>query len=243
MNLKMIHEMWKSTDDYSITSSAHVRLYKFTRDHFVLNAYLKMRVFFALQIPSQTTIKMIKDHCDTFGIDVAKYQPMIDLFNSVDRLVDIMNGKAFQGSKDKNVQLIDCPKHSHITELFDVLRLFEEWKEESGGFTKKFITKQMYEDLVWMVFGVAAHAVLYLKDDKSRVMHQGRSGTDFLEHFFAKLRYINSNPTMQQSREAASKVSSDVGMESRAFERSRGNSGTAPSQTTADDLLAPIEKD
>ena len=94
-----------------------------------------------------------------------------------------------------------------------------------------------------MVFGVAAHAVLYLKDDKSRVMHQGRSGTDFLEHFFAKLRYINSNPTMQQSREAASKVSSDVGMESRAFERSRGNSGTAPSQTTAGDLLAPIEKD
>ena len=243
MNLKMIHEMWKSTDDYSITSSAHVRLYKFTRDHFVLNAYLKMRVFLALQIPSQTTIKMIKDHCDTFGINVAKYQPMIDLFNNVDRLVDIMNGKAFQGSKDKDVQLIDCPKHSHITELFDVLRLFEEWKEESGGFTKKFITQQTYEDLVWMVFGVAAHAVLYLKDDKSRVMHQGRSGTDFLEHFFAKLRYINSNPTMQQSREAASKVSSDVGMESRAFERSRGNSGTAPSQTTAGDLLAPIEKD
>ena len=66
---------------------------------------------------------------------------------------------AFQGSKDKNVQLIDCPKHSHITELFDVLRLFEEWKEESGGFTKHFIPRQMYEDLVWMIFGVAAYAV------------------------------------------------------------------------------------
>ena len=48
---------------------------------------------------------------------------------------------------------------------------------------------------------------------------------------------------MKQSREGASKVSSDVGMESRAFERSRGNSGTAPSQTTADDLLAKIERD
>ena len=67
----------------------------------------------------------------------------------------------------------------------------------------------------------------------------------FLEYFFAELRFINSNPTMQQLREAAFKVSSDVGMESRAFEFqwSRGNSGTAPSQTTADDLLAKIERD
>ena len=49
---------------------------------------------------------------------------------------------------------------------------------------------------------------------------------------------------MQQSREAVFKVSSDVGMESRAFEFewSCGNSGTAPSQTTADDLLAKIER-
>ena len=83
-----------------------------------------------------------------------------------------------------------------------------------------------------MILGVAAHTELYLKDDKSRVMHQGWSGTDFLEYFFAELWYINSNPTMQQSREAAVKVSLDIGMESRAFE-----------QTTADDLLAKIERD
>ena len=73
------------------------------------------------------------------------------------------------------------------------------------------------------------------------------NGYDFVnvsdEDVFRMFRSQRSINTMQQSTEAASKVSSDVGMESRAFERSRGNSGTAPSQTTAGDLLAPIEKD
>ena len=68
-----------------------------------------------------------------------------------------------------------------------------------------------------MIFGVAAHAELYFKDNKSRVMHQTEVKRTF-EHFLAKVRCINSNSTMQQLREAAFKVLSDVGMESRAFD-------------------------
>ena len=74
--------------------------------------------------------------------------------------------------------------------------------------TKKFITRETYEDMKWMVFGLAGLACTYLKDDNSLKLHQGRSGSDVVcEHFFAKIRQINTNPTMQQCREITSKIS------------------------------------
>ena len=120
------------------------------------------------------------------------------------------------------------------------LRIFEKWKKECGRHKKNFITSQSYEDLVWMVFGFAAHASLYLKEDKTEMMHQGRSGTDVCEHFFSMIRYINSNPTMQQAREGASNVASSQGMQSKAFQMdSKANSGQAPIEP--EELLAPIK--
>ena len=142
-----------------------------------------MRVFLALQIMSQTCIKMIRDYCENVEnlADIKDYEPMIELFDKVDRLVDIMNGNGYKAS---NIELINKPRHEHVLELFGILRTFEEWKKECGGYTDKFITNYTHEDLVWMVFGVAAHAALYLKEDESNTMHQGRSGTDVCEHFF-----------------------------------------------------------
>ena len=58
----------------------------------------------------------------------------------MNRLVDIMNGVRYKNGKDKQVFLIDSPHHPHIFELFEILCLFEDWKEEAGGFTYKFIT-------------------------------------------------------------------------------------------------------
>ena len=170
---------------------------------------------------------------------------MIELFDKVDRLIDIMNGCDFSKGKCRNVEVIDEPKHRHINELFDILRVFVEWREQckGKGNSIKFITYQTYDDLRYMVFGIASQACLYLDDDKSMVMRQGRSGTDYCEHFFAKVRYINSYPNMQQARECASKVSSDTGMYSDVFRpNNKGNSGTAISETTVKDLLAPLKQ-
>ena len=165
---------------------------------------------------------------------------MIDLINHIDRLVDIMNGTSYSKGKDRDVERINEPRHRHIFELFDVLRMFEEWKDECGGFNDKFVTAQTYEDLVWMVFGIAGVASLYLKDDKSLVMHQGRSGSDVCEHFFSQIRYICSNPIMQQAREGASALSGAIGMDGASFQfSSKSNSGNA-AKATADELMAPI---
>ena len=170
---------------------------------------------------------------------------MIDLFEKVDRLVDIMNGKDYSGKKNRDVEFINTPRHRHIFELFDILRLFEVWKKECGGCNDKYITVYTYQDLVWMVFGIAAMSCLYLKDDGSIAFHQGRSGSDVCEHFFSLIRYINSNPTMQQTCEGASNLSGGLGMEGKTFCNAdrKSNSGRAPGAiATQADLMAPIKR-
>mmetsp|Transcript_33560 Transcript_33560/g.57027 ORF Transcript_33560/g.57027 Transcript_33560/m.57027 type:complete len:436 (+) Transcript_33560:75-1382(+) len=190
MALEIIYEIWKASGDAD-TSVGLVRRYNKTHDHFKLNAYLKMRVFLALQIPSQNTIGMINDYCDPDQYEdgeevpsINEFAPMIAIFEKVDRLVDIMNGRSYKNGKDKDVELINSPTHRHIEELFDVLRIFVEWKEETKKTPHQFITSYTYEDLVWMVFGVASVAALYLDEDESKTIHQGRSGSDVCELFF-----------------------------------------------------------
>ena len=234
--LEIVFDIWQASGDSDVSHRANVRKYRFTHDHFQLTTYLKMRVFLAIQIMSQMCIRMIRDVCETdndYRLD--DYKPMIELFDKVDRLVDIMNG----ASEPRNVENINEPRHKHVLELFGVLRLFEEWREECGGFNENFIAQQTWEDLVWMVFGVAG-AACNLEDDGSLVMHQGRSGSDVCEHFFSQVRYINSNPNAQQAREGASALSGDLGMHGHSFQsESRGNAGKRAG-TTAEDLFAPI---
>ena len=246
MSLLQIYNIWKASGDADVKGGAGLRLYKFTHDHFNLNAFSKMRVFLAVQFTSQTAIKMIKDHCEHDPVDTIKeFEPMIELLNLVDRLIDIMNGIDFSKGKKRNVSFIDKPRHRHVAELFDILRVFAEWRGQckGKGNSSKFITYQTFDDLRYMVFGIAAHASLFLKDDKSNVMRQERHGTDCCEHFFSKCRYINSNPTMQQQRENASLASSGLGMDSEAFRpNNKGNSGTANSDVTFADLMVPLDQ-
>lgn len=200
----MLEEIWSKLGDGDISSRCDVRRYKVGKEHFKLNSYNKMRVFLAVQIPSQTTIKMVNDYCELpDGGKKEDYAGMLELFEKVDRLVDIINVT----KRERRVEYISCPRHKHVYELFSILQLFEEWKKEAGGLTKKYITRETYEDLKWMVFGLAGLACTYLKDDNSLKLHQGRSGSDVCEHFFAKIRQINTNPTMQQCREITSKIS------------------------------------
>lgn len=241
MNLNIAYEIWKASGDYSLSQSS-LRKYKFTHDHFLLDAYLKMRVFLAVQFTSGTMVKMITDHCNDASnfAKVEDYQPMIELLKAVDRLIDIMNGKR---SKARNAELIDHPRHAYIEELFGILRLFEEWRVEAGKNKSRFITYQTYEDLKWMVLGLAATAGLYLKEDRSLAMHQGRSGSDCCEHFFSRMRSRNSNPNAQQAREMASNVSSNLGMLGDIVREVGGNSSSAPTEAVlGQELMMPLEQ-
>ncbi|KAL7538982.1 hypothetical protein ACHAXR_008930 [Thalassiosira sp. AJA248-18] len=186
-------------------------------------------------------IQMIKDYCDEMDGDIKEYEPMIEIFEKVDRLVDIINATRVKNGKDLKVEFIDHPRHRYIYELFSILQLFEEWKKDAGGLNKKFITRQIYEDLCWMVFGMAGLACTYLEEDKSKQIHQGRSGSDVCEHFFAKIRQVNSNPTRQQAREITSKISGQGNIDVGVFMGKAGHN-TAGVKREAEDFFAPLAK-
>ena len=111
MACNRIYNIWKASGDADIKGGAGLQMYTFTHDHFNLDAFSKMRVILAVQITPQTTIRMIKDHCENDPIDnIADFAPMIKLFNRVDKLIDIMNGCDFSKGKTHDVQIIDEQK-------------------------------------------------------------------------------------------------------------------------------------
>lgn len=95
-NLALLYMIWQQIGDGNVSGINNVRNYKFGEEHFNLNSYNKMRVFLAVQIPSQTMIRMVNDACKSpedggCGMDINKYEPMLEIFDRVDRLVDIVN--------------------------------------------------------------------------------------------------------------------------------------------------------
>jgi len=88
VNLEKIYHVWQASGDAD-TSVGTVRQYNKTHDHFNLNAYLKMLVFLALQIPSQTTIKINSKFCEGLNWRLwcrgttQKLKTPLTLFNAV----------------------------------------------------------------------------------------------------------------------------------------------------------------
>ena len=110
----------------------------------------------------------------------------------------------------------------------DSYKKMRDWKKECGGYTKQFITWQSHEDLRWLVFGIVGYAALYLKNDCSLVVDQGRFGSDTMEHLFALIRAGNSNPTNQQANEGLSKVgANNAVLEANMFRTKGTNTGGA----------------
>ena len=114
------------------------------RQFVMLGNTSKYMIITISKIPSQTTITMLKDYCDPDEYEEGKtmpnineYQPMIDVCEKVDRLVDIMNGCSYKSGKDRDVEFINTPRHRHINKLFDVVPIFEEWQKESIGNAKQ----------------------------------------------------------------------------------------------------------
>ena len=112
---------------------------------------------------------------------VEEWEQVIDVIDRIDRMVDVLNARW-----DRGAEQIDLPQHKYIFELFSVLQMFEEWKDDVGGFTFEFITRQTYEDLQWMIFSVVGISCKYLDLNKSKKTNQKRGGTDVCEYCFCK---------------------------------------------------------
>ena len=94
-----------------------------------------------------------------------------------------------------------------------------------------------------MAFGTAGVACTYLDADRSLVMHQGRSGSDVCEHFFAKIRQYNSNPTLGQAYGLTSKICAQGAVSATLFTGGkRGGQNTSGAKREASELFEPLAK-
>lgn len=91
------------------------------------------------------------------------------------------------------------------------------------------------------MFGIAGYAALYLKEDGSLVVDQGRFGSDTMEHLFALIRMGNSNPTNQQANEGLSKVSANNSILLNASMFKNKGINATKSQTPAEDYVADVQ--
>ena len=153
-----------------------------------------MRVHLDTQITSLSTCRMIDE---TISEEFSKEDlaPMRKTLFALDQLIDIINATSEPNGAKKDSEKINSPRHRHISELFQTLALFSDWKLEAGKFKERFIKQEGYEDLTWMIMAVASVTFKFLKDDKSFVFDQGRSRSDCCEHHFGNIcmKYNSAN--------------------------------------------------
>jgi hypothetical protein len=248
MNLAMVQAIWMVMK----SEITEVRLDHLTYDHFELDPWKKMRVFLAVQITSQSVVDMIKAYCrrdgdDNYAANIKQYEGMIQLFDKVNRLIDICNGRdANEMTKSYNPRdtyKINHPKHRHCIELFDTLRVFEEWRKECGGFNKKFITKYTYDDLKWLIFGITGLAATYLQTNEEFVMDQGRMGSDANEHLFGMIRSGNANTHAGQANERLSSITAtNAVFNASMFREKKGGANTIGAKTDPEEYVRPLPK-
>ena len=239
LSLQMIQRCWEASGDNLITTGS-LRKYRKGIQHFLKDSYSRLNVPLSVQITSLDSIEIINDNCEKPGIGGKDlYAPLAELLEKMDRFIDIVNCTRMNGSRHKGCEPIDAPSHKHVRELLDTAVYLEEWRVECGGFTDQFITKETFEDLCWTIFGIVGVALTYLKEDKSRVMYQQRSGSDVCEHHFSMFRSGNVNPTIDACRQASAKSNSAI--DTHLFRvNSKANSGGA--KRKSGDYFQPVHK-
>ena len=165
----------EDTGDGSVGTSLCV--YKCTLDHFLKNAFNRMRVHLATQITSQSTCRLIDDS-DGSIYTKDELSPMREIVSAVDKMIDIMNAKSDHNGVKRDGEKINSPLHRHITELLEISALFSDWNEECGIFKEIFTTRESDKNLTWMVAAVVGVSTMQLKTDYSCVLDQGRSGSN-----------------------------------------------------------------
>jgi hypothetical protein len=97
-----------------------------------------MHVFLATGFASNSMVDMIPEYCEAGNDNIEHFEGYIELLAAVDRLVDICNGYGVDqnthSKRKRNAGPINTPRHSHVLELLQTLRLFEQWKVECGGY-------------------------------------------------------------------------------------------------------------
>ena len=86
MSLKMLKYFWKYSKKDELLGGLQTN--NFTIDHWEKNSYLRMRVYLAVQVMSDTMRNMILWHEEKFG-GMDKYKSILEIILNIDQLVKL----------------------------------------------------------------------------------------------------------------------------------------------------------
>ena len=86
-------------------------------DHFDKNSYSRMRVHLAVQVVSNSMMRLIYDYAHIYG-GRDSYKSLKLMVSKIDRVFDIMNNTDINNRGErKGCEMLDSPDHFHIQEL------------------------------------------------------------------------------------------------------------------------------
>jgi hypothetical protein len=226
LSLKMIEEVW--IESTAQAGGGALRQSKLTHEHFHKDPALRMRVYLAVQITSDSTVRM----CEEYATDQDKYAPLIKILRIVNKVVDIMNGKA-----EKGMSKLDSPMHEYLDVLLETIKIFTKWRQEAlaAGDPYQAVPESTYEDLLWLCFGTIGLAKRYLQEKDATneeivpCLDQGKIGSDVCEHRFGNVKGKVSNGAKKHEIDIADAHASAQNLSAATFNlRPKGNSSQAP---------------
>ena len=233
----ILNELWLASGDADNSNS--LRAYKFTAEHFLKNCFNRQRVYLSAQVTSRQSCRLIDDSVQnkTTRYNKDDLAPLREILLATDRFLDIMNAKSKDDADFVNCPRINSPDHSLLTELLDILSLYTEWKMDSGPYKERFITRESYEDLSWIIMSTLGVAVENLETDKSKILAQDKNTSDPCEFHFGNTRMRHGSASVQNCVNATAHAQA---VRTHTFSL-KGNVNTAGARKeTLSELMAPM---
>jgi hypothetical protein len=249
----MIEQVWThvegGSDGGPLAGFASLRQSRLTKEHFDLNAFNKMNVRLAMQIFSQTVVRLI----DSYLADSARPASasedahlafVKEMCTTVNRLADLCNARNDPAGSSSNVKIgnIVGPGSWIIAELVECAAWFAGWKHNCDNSqvaqsrkADMFIAPETWQDTQYCLLGIACLSEFYMtkfwQQGTFIFVPQRRLSTDKVEHHFAHIRgHAGAHPTsaaaLHASNAAGMCASLTGGSSYHAAKRS--NNGGAP---------------
>ena len=165
--------------------------------------------------------------------------PLRKVLLTVDRLMDIMNATSKVDADFKDCERIDKPTHELLGELCVTLNMFTEWKEEAGTFRERFIPRESFDDIIWIVVSIVGLSWKNLDDDGSKILSQDRCMSDCCEFHFGNIRMRNESAGIQNCEHATAHAQA---VRTHTFSMNGTNNNAGARKETLTELMAPLSK-
>ena len=193
LGLSNLRDMWYLTGG----KSNQMTPTKLTEAHFFKDNFSKMRVYLAVQVVSNSVVKVIDYVCGkpeilaALGRDASYYKPLRELCQHGNRIVDIVNGRDPKNKLRREDFTAENGRRIQ-KELLEILSWFVKWEKlnkVAGLDEHSFLADATWDGLKRMILGYIGIIDFYVIGKDFKVAPR-RTLSDPAEHLFSQLRNL-----------------------------------------------------